>query len=54
MIRVHANTRLVCFEIWELPAAGYAQDAFARSPTLHEIPVTALFIEDHGEDTALR
>jgi len=27
MIRLHPNACLVCFEIWELLAAGYAQDA---------------------------
>ena len=54
MIRLHPSACLVAFETWELLAAGYAQGAFARWRTLHEIAVTALFIEEHGEDVALR
>jgi hypothetical protein len=54
LTRLQAHACLVTFEIWELLAAGYAQGAFARWRTLHEIATTALFIEEHGEDVALR
>lgn len=54
MIRLHPQACLVASEIGALLSAGYAQGAYARWQTLYEIGVISLFIEEHGEELALR
>lgn len=54
MARLQASACLVAFEVLALLEVGLAQAALARWRTLHEIAVTALFVQAHGEDVALR
>ncbi len=51
---LHGNSLRVAWEVLELAISGYPQGALARWRTMHEIAVTALFIEEHGEDVACR
>lgn len=52
--RLHARACQVAGEVRVLMHNGYADGALSRWRTLHEIAVTALFIGQHGPDTAVR
>ncbi|WP_295184250.1 DUF5677 domain-containing protein [uncultured Brevundimonas sp.] len=54
LIRLHARACQVTGEIIALLEAGYADGAFARWRTLHEITVVAFLIADHGDPLAER
>lgn len=54
LTRLHARACQVVDEILVLLTAGFADGAMARSRTLHEIAVIALFIGEHGEELAER
>lgn len=54
IIRLHARACQVTGEIIALLEAGYADGAFARWRTLHEISVVAFLIDEHGDDLAER
>jgi hypothetical protein len=54
LTRLHARACQVAGEIISLLYAGYADGAMARWRTLHEIAVTALFIQNGGEECAER
>jgi len=52
LTRLHARACQVASEILTLLKSGFSDGAMARWRTLHEIAVTALFIEKHGEKMA--
>jgi hypothetical protein len=52
--RLHARACQVASEILTLLEAGFADGAFARWRTLHELSVIALFVSKHGEPVARR
>jgi hypothetical protein len=54
LTRLHARACQVVGEIIVLLEAGYADGAFARWRTLHEITVVAVLIADHGDPLAER
>jgi Family of unknown function (DUF5677) len=54
LTRLHARSCQVSFEILTLLKNGYADGAYARWRTLHEINVVAHFIHKHGEEVAER
>lgn len=54
LTRLHARGCQVTEEILCLMSAGLADGAMARWRTLHEIAVVALFLKEHGEDSAIR
>lgn len=54
MTHLHARGCQVFREVVLLLRNGYADGANARWRTLHELAVTALFIQQHGDDTAKR
>jgi hypothetical protein len=54
LTRLHARACQVTDEIIVLLAAGFADGAMARWRTLHEIATVALFLQQHGEDLAVR
>ena len=52
--RLQAQGCLVATEVIALLKAGFASGAHARWRSLHELAVTASFIQEHGKDTAER
>ncbi|MPY87563.1 MAG: hypothetical protein GEU99_06555 [Luteitalea sp.] len=54
LIRLHARACTVADEVLTLLQAGFADAAMARWRTLHEIAVTSLFLQEHGETAAER
>lgn len=54
VVRLHAKGCLICKEILVLLMNGYADGAHARWRALHEISVTAMFLEKHGADATQR
>ncbi|WP_425291223.1 DUF5677 domain-containing protein [Spirosoma linguale] len=52
--RLLARACQISFEILTLLRAGFADGAYARWRTLHEVTAIALFISKHGEETAKR
>lgn len=54
LARLHARSCQVAAEILTLLKSGFADGAMARWRTLHEIVVTALFVEKYGEKMAKR
>lgn len=52
--RLHARSCLIVKEIIWLLKGGYADGAHARWRALHEVATTALFINEHGNETATR
>lgn len=51
---LHARACQVMEEVRILLGAGYADGAMARCRTMHEIAVTGMFIQQHGEHVAER
>lgn len=54
LLMLHARALTIAGEVEALIRCGFADGATARWRTLHEITVTAAFLVEHGEDTALR
>lgn len=54
LIRLQARGCQVASEVLVLLRNGFADGAFARWRTLHEIAVVALFLQKHGIDSAIR
>ncbi|MDR5657698.1 DUF5677 domain-containing protein [Halodesulfurarchaeum sp. HSR-GB] len=54
LTRLHARAVQVSMEIHNLLKGGFADGAFARWRSLHEISITASFIKQAGTDTAKR
>lgn len=54
LIRLHARACQIASEVHVLLSAGYADGAMARCRTLHEIAIVSFFIQQHGEETAVR
>lgn len=54
LIRLHARSCQITFEIILLLRNGLADGAHARWRTLHEIAIVSYFIEKHGNDLAER
>jgi len=52
--RLHARGIQVATEVLTLLREGFADAAFSRWRTLHEISVVAMVLRDHGEDIAIR
>lgn len=50
--RLHLRACQVALEVQTLIESGFADGANARWRTLHEITITAMFIQEHGETTA--
>ncbi len=51
---IHARACQMSHAILALLRSGFADDAYARWRSLHELAVVANFIEEHGEDVAER
>lgn len=51
---LHARGCQVAFEILLLLKNGFADGAFARWRTLHELAVIAMFIQERGQDIAIK
>jgi len=54
LTRLHARACQICDEILRLARGGFPDGAMARWRALDEVAVTALFIQQFGEDTAER
>jgi hypothetical protein len=54
LLRLHARGCQVAYEVRTLLGAGLADAAMARWRTLHELAVTALYLQAHGESMAER
>ncbi|MFN8152477.1 MAG: DUF5677 domain-containing protein [Solirubrobacterales bacterium] len=54
LTRLQARACRIAEEVLVLMKAGYAQGALARWRALHEVAVVAMFIGQHGEETARR
>lgn len=54
VIELHARSCQVLYEIVTLIEGGFADGAMSRCRTLHEIAVTAMFLERADEDLAAR
>jgi len=54
LVRLHARACQIGMEILTLIKNGFADGAHARWRTLHEIAVTSMFINQHGNDVAER
>jgi hypothetical protein len=54
LTRLHARACQIASEVFVLLKSGFADGAMARWRTLHEIVVTAFFIQEHGEAVAER
>jgi hypothetical protein len=54
LTRLHARACQIAYEILALIKHGFADGAFARWRSLHEIAVITLFIKEHGQETAER
>jgi hypothetical protein len=54
LTRLHARACQTSSAILSLLKSGHADDALARARTLHELHVTAKFINLHGRDLAVR
>lgn len=54
LTRIHGRGCQTAFEVQRLLEAGYANGAFARWRTLHELAVVAVFIAEQGRSTAER
>lgn len=52
--RLHARACQITDEILVLLAAGFADGAMARWRTLHEVATVASFLQQHGEELAVR
>lgn len=52
--RLHVRAIQVAAEVLALLREGFADAAFSRWRTLHEISVVAIVLGDHGEDLAVR
>jgi len=52
--KLHSRSISIAEEVLRLIEAGYADGAFARWRSLHEIACTAQFIQQNGEETAQR
>jgi hypothetical protein len=50
LIQLHARSCQVLYEVITLIEGGFADGAMARCRTLHEIAVTAMFLQQGGED----
>ncbi len=54
LMRIHVKACQTVSAVGVLLKSGYARDALARQRTLHELAVTASFIQKHGQETAER
>jgi Family of unknown function (DUF5677) len=54
IVRLHARACQVTDEVLTLMRSGFADAAMARWRTLHEIAVTAMFIQERGNPAAMR
>ena len=54
LTRIHARACLVAGEVLALLRSGYPSGAHARWRTIHELAVVAVFIQEHGSETARR
>lgn len=54
LVRLHARAVQVAMEIHHLLKGGFADGAFARWRSLHEVSITTSFIKQAGTDTAER
>lgn len=54
LTQLHSRASQIAFEILTLIEHGFADAAYARWRSLHEIAVTANFIKKHGRETAER
>jgi len=54
LVRLHAKGCMVSKEILTLLKNGYADGAHARWRALHELAVTAMFLQKHGKEAAIR
>ena len=54
VVQLHARAARVAFEVLALLKAGFADGAMARARTLFEIAIVAVFLREHGDDTAER
>lgn len=54
LTHLHSRACQIAFEILTLLKHGFADGAFARWRSLHEVAVVAIFIKKHGQETAER
>lgn len=54
LLRLHARACQISGEIEVLLRAGFADGALSRWRTLHEVSVVALFLQERGNDVAIR
>jgi Family of unknown function (DUF5677) len=54
LMRIHVKACQTVSAVGVLLKSGYARDALARQRTLHELAVTASFIQKYGQETAER
>jgi hypothetical protein len=54
LTNLHARASQIAFEILTLIKSGYADAAFARWRSLHEVAIVTFFIKKHGQETAER
>ena len=54
LIRIHSRSCQIAYEILALLRSGFADGAFARWRTLHELATIATFIQRHGNNVALK
>jgi hypothetical protein len=54
LMHIHLKACQTALAVGVLLKSGCARDALARQRTLHELAVTAYFIQEHGQETAER
>lgn len=54
VVRLHARACYIASEVRALMVSGHAHGALTRWRSLHEVAVVAMFIREHGRETARR